>query len=265
MPQGCTSHKREGKTMTQYTFGSLFSGIGGLDSGLERAGFECVWQVENNAYRQEVLKKQWPNTPRFRDVRECGKRNLSSVDLIAGGFPCGDVSISNTRGAKGLDGSRSGLWSEFYRIVRELRPRYVLVENVSALLYRGFGRVLGDLAGIGYDAEWQSVQASDFGLPHQRKRIFIIAYTDQDGRTCFKNRHVQRGVSVHQRQTSDTMVLLRDMVAQLEQRLGEPSVLRNDDGLSDWMEQLEAIGDAVVPYVGEYVGQCIRSHMEAAA
>ncbi len=248
-----------------YTFGSLFSGIGGLDVGLERTGFECLWQVEKNAYRQEVLNERWPNITRFRDVRECGKRNLSSVDLIAGGFPCQDVSISNTHEPQGIDGSRSGLWSEFYRIVRELRPRYVLVENVSALLYRGLGRVLGDLARIGYDAEWQSVQASDFGLPHQRKRVFIVAYTNQDGRTCFKNRHVQRGVSVHQRQASDTMVLLRDMVAQLEQRLGEPSIFRNDDGLSHWMEQLEAIGDVVSPRVGEYVGQCIFEHMREAA
>ena len=251
--------------MTSSTFGSLFSGIGGLDVGLERAGFKCQWQVEEHAYRQKVLEKQFPGVTRFRDVRTVGRHNLSKVDLLAGGFPCQDVSISNTHGAQGLDGARSGLWSQFYRIICELRPRYVLVENVSALLVRGMGRVLGDLARIGYDAEWQVLQASDFGLPHQRKRVFIVAYTNQIGRACFPNRYVQRGVSVSSRQASDTMVLLRDMVAQLEQRLGEPSVFRNDDGLSNWMEQLEAIGDAVVPRVGEYVGRCIVEHMREAA
>ena len=170
-----------------------------------------------------------------------------------------------THGARGLDGTRSGLWSQFFRVICELRPRYVLVENVSALLHRGMGRILGDLASIGYDAEWQVLQASDFAFPHQRKRVFIVAYSNQVGRSCFKDYHIQRGVSVSQRQASDTMVLLRDMVAQLEQELGEPSVLGTDDGLSDWMEQLEAIGDAVVPQIGEYVGQCIIEHMKASS
>lgn len=129
------------------TVGSLFSGIGGLELGLERAGMRTVWQVEQNEYCRKVLAKHWPDVQRFIDVREVGAHNLPPVDLICGGFPCQDISNAGTM--EGLAGERSGLWSEYARIVRELRPRYVVVENVSALLARGIGCVLGDLAGLG--------------------------------------------------------------------------------------------------------------------
>lgn len=166
-------------------FGSLFAGIGGIDLGLERAGMRCQWQVEIDDYARRVLAKHWPDVPRYRDVRECGAGNLSAVDLIAGGFPCQDISSAGKRA--GITGARSGLWSEFARIIRELRPRYVLVENVPALLYplrRGkrvvepapIGRVLGDLVACGYDAEWQCIPAAALGAPHIRDRVYIVAY-----------------------------------------------------------------------------------------
>src|SRR3990167_3261466 len=162
------------------TFGSLFSGIGGIDLGLERAGMRCAWQVEIDDYCQRVLAKHWPDVPRFRDVREVGAHNLAHVDLIAGGFPCQDLA----QGGKsvGIEGSRSGLWSEFARIIRELRPRFVFVENVPGLLVRGMGRVLGDLASCGYDAEWQSIPAAAVGAPHIRERVFILAYPGCESR-----------------------------------------------------------------------------------
>jgi len=160
------------------TFGSLFAGIGGIDLGLERAGLRCCWQVEINDYAQRVLAKHWPNVPRFRDVRCVGAGELSPVDVIAGGFPCQDISIAG-RGM-GLAGERSGLWREFGRIVRELRPRYVLVENVAALLHRGLDVVLGDLAALGYDAEWHCIPAAAVGAPHIRDRVFVVAYAERD-------------------------------------------------------------------------------------
>lgn len=162
------------------TFGSLFSGIGGIDLGLERAGMRCEWQVEIDDYATKVLAKHWPDTPRFRDVRECGKHNLAHVDLIAGGFPCQDISDAGQRA--GIEGERSGLWAHFYRIICELQPRYVLVENVAALTHRGMGRVLGDLAAGGYDAEWQILPAAAFGAPHIRERVFIVAYANSTER-----------------------------------------------------------------------------------
>lgn len=160
------------------TFGSLFSGIGGLDLGLERAGMVCQWQVEIDEYAQKVLAKHWPNVARFRDIRECGQPvtrcDIWPVDLICGGFPCQD--ISNAGNKAGIEGSRSGLWKEYYRIICIFRPRYVVIENVAALTNRGLCTVLGDLAKIGYDAEWQIISAADVGALHLRKRIFIVAY-----------------------------------------------------------------------------------------
>jgi DNA (cytosine-5)-methyltransferase 1 len=173
------------------TFGSLFAGIGGLDLGLERAGMRCAWQVEIDDYATRVLANHWPDVPRFRDVRSVGVHNLPAVDLICGGFPCQDISSAGKRA--GITGTRSGLWGEFARLIRELRPRYVLVENVAALLYvvrRGkriieqapIGCVLGELAALGYDAEWHCIPAAAVGAPHIRDRVFILAYAQCDRR-----------------------------------------------------------------------------------
>src|SRR5512146_2306862 len=114
------------------TIGSLFSGIGGLELGLERAGLgPVVWQVEKDAYCRAVLAKHWPDATRYEDVKDVGRGNLHNVDLICGGFPCQDVSCAGKRA--GISGERSGLWTEFARITGELRPRYVIVENTAGL------------------------------------------------------------------------------------------------------------------------------------
>ncbi len=115
--------------------GSLFAGIGGFDLGLERAGFTSIWQVEQNEYCQRVLAKNFPEAKRFGGIRECGAHNLERVDLISGGFPCQDISNAGLRA--GIEGERSGLWGEYARIIGELRPRFVLIENVAALLSSG--------------------------------------------------------------------------------------------------------------------------------
>lgn len=163
------------------TFGSLFAGIGGLDLGLERAGLECRWQVEIDPFCQRVLAKHWPDVRRHDDVKTFPVDQVDqwNVDLICGGFPCQDISYAG-RGA-GIHGERSGLWFEYARIVRVLRPKYVVIENVSALLARGMDAVLGTLADIGYDAEWCTVTAADFGLPQIRQRVFILAHSTSIG------------------------------------------------------------------------------------
>ncbi len=160
--------------------GSLFSGIGGLELGLERGisnGAHTVFQVEQNAYCRAVLAKHWPDALRFDDVRTAGAAQLPACDVLCGGFPCQDVSNAG-RKAGLVEGSRSGLWFEYSRIIRELRPRYVVVENVAALLALGLDAVLGELAASGYDAEWDCIPASAVGAPHQRDRIFILAYSN---------------------------------------------------------------------------------------
>lgn len=157
----------------------LFSGIGGFSLGLERTGgFETVAFCEIEDYPRRVLAKHWPKVPCYHDVRDLTADTLArdgiAVDVICGGFPCQDISFAGKRA--GLEGARSGLWSEYRRIVGELRPRFVIVENVPGLLNLGMGTVLGDLAALGYDAVWDCVPACAVGAPHRRDRVWIIAY-----------------------------------------------------------------------------------------
>jgi DNA (cytosine-5)-methyltransferase 1 len=160
-------------------FGSLFSGIGGIDLGLERAGMQCIWQVEWDLFCQKVLAKHWPDVPRYGDIHDTGRHNLETPDLISGGFPCQPISLAGKREAQT---DERWLWPEFARVVDELRPRYVLVENVPGLYTAGGSEVLADLATLGYDAEWHSIPATAVGAPHIRYRFFLVAYTSSPGR-----------------------------------------------------------------------------------
>jgi len=165
----------------------LFSGIGGFSLGLERTGgFETVAFCEIEKFPRAVLAKHWPEAPCYEDVQTLTAERLAAdgiaVDAITGGFPCQDISVAgNQRGI--IAGTRSGLWGEFSRLIDELRPRFVIVENVANLLNGPserpggwFGRVLGDLAEIGYDAEWHSLGGTYAGVPQQRPRVWIVAY-----------------------------------------------------------------------------------------
>ena len=154
--------------------GSCFSGIGGLELGLERTGgFETKWQIEIDSYAAAVLKKHWPSAKRYADIRAIDTDELERVDLICGGYPCQPFSFAGKRG--GAEDARH-LWPDMCRIIRFLRPRFVLLENVPGHLSMGFGEVLGDLAQCGYDAEWQVLSAAGVGAPHLRRRIFILAH-----------------------------------------------------------------------------------------
>ena len=171
--------------------GSLFAGIGGLELGLEWSGVgHTVWQVEREPFCQRVLAKHWPDAQRFDDVTNVGAHNLPPVDVICGGFPCQDISYAG-KGA-GLAGARSGLWYEFARIVRELEPRFVVVENVAALFTRGLDAVLGTLADLGYDAEWSCVRASEVGARHRRERVFVVAWLADSKRNGLQEREQTR-------------------------------------------------------------------------
>lgn len=231
------------------TFGSLFAGIGGMDLGLERAGMVCKWQVEIDDYATSVLEKNWPDVPKYRDICEFPPpEGVEQVDLICGGFPCQDISAAG-KGA-GLDGERSGLWSEYYRVLCELQPRYVVIENSPMLIVRGLDSVLRDLAKSGYDAEWQTIQASDFALPHRRKRIFIIAYANsfngEKGLVAFEDRQGE--------------IFVRDMQERLPIRVQTADKFVGvDDGVSGkpYINRGRGLGNAVVPQVAEFIGRCI--------
>lgn len=163
-----------------FTVGSLFSGIGGLDIAFEMTGGIVQWQVEKDPFCRKVLAKHWPNAIQHSDIYEC--HDLPYVDCLIAGFPCQPFSIAGSR--KGKDDERY-LIPEMFRIIRECRPRTCLFENVRGLTSINDGAIFRDflreLAACGYDAEWAGVRASDFGAPHERYRVFIVAYTERFG------------------------------------------------------------------------------------
>jgi len=277
---------------TPLTFGSLFAGIGGFDLGFERAGMVCKWQVEIDEYATRVLEKHWPDVRRWDDVRTFPPEGDDwRVDVIAGGFPCQDISNAGQRA--GIDGERSGLWGEFDRIIGVLRPRIVVVENVAALLVRGMGRVIGDLAACGYDAEWRIVPAGGpggVGAPHRRERVFIVAHARgarnqwRSGECVGPNGTGTRGESVgssqHARNLADAAGVgmegdgaIRVEVAQTQTRprifgrdctgtgeghwATEPDVGRVANGVPSRVDRLRGLGNAIVPQVAEWIGRRI--------
>lgn len=235
----------------------LFSGIGGFSLGLERAGMRTVAFCEIEPFARRVLAKHWPKVPIYDDVRrltaDALRRDGIAIDLICGGFPCQDVSIANVRGI-GLDGSRSGLWSEYARLIGEFRPRFVIVENVAELLNRGMGRVLGALAALRYDAEWGVFRGFDFGLPFVGKRVWIVATPSRqrrEGRFEYIGPLIRQAAASAKRR-NETVRARRELEADL---IG----LRTDDGLSVSMERCRVygLGNAVTPIVPEIIGRAI--------
>ena len=273
--------------MREVTYGSLFSGIGGMDLGLEMASddevkFVCKWQVERDSYAKKVLEKHWPQVARFDDVRECGSGNLEPVDIILGGFPCVDISYAG-KGA-GLEGERSGLWFEFARIIREMGPRVAVVENVSALLTRGIDQVLGAMASFGFDAQWHCIPAASVGAPHIRDRVFVIAgarllgdtdcsrrvrWSARGGDGCKTRRSMlaegcndvsdtnSPRLEGHRQFTSGTLTEFKNTCHSRWWET-EPDVGRVADGISKRVDRLRCLGNAVVPQVMQYIGEHIR-------
>jgi DNA (cytosine-5)-methyltransferase 1 len=222
------------------TFGSLFAGIGGFDLGLERAGFVPRWQVELDEFCRSVLARHWPDVPRFDDVRTV--TGLEPVDLVCGGFPCQDIARVGRKA--GIEGPQSGLWSEFHRVVRDLRPRFVLVENTTSLTVRGLDRITGDLAEIGYDAEWDCLPAAAFGAPHIRDRIYLLAYPGG------------------YRESEEHTIFAGWTLAQLHAGWApEPDVARMVDGRTSRLDRdrVRAMGNMVVPQVIEWIGRRIMT------
>jgi len=297
----------------------LFSGIGGFSLGLKRAGMRTVAFCEIDPYCRAVLRRHWPDVPVYDDVCEltvdqgwlvsntdkrhepaeeqlcAGRQRIraDAIDVICDGFPCQDISVAGTNA--GITGTRSGLWSEYARIIGEVRPRYVIVENVAALLGRGLATVLGDLDALGFDAEWHCIPASAVGAPHRRDRVWIVAHVDCWGQ---RERSQRNGDAVQSRQqeasgaerqrvgasgqsgdvvAADQPLPQGWLGAELQQRAGEFAA---GQGRSQWDEQrwfaqsgmgrvahgvparvdrLRALGNAVVPQIPEIIGRAIMS------
>lgn len=181
-------------TSHQYKIGSLFSGIGGFELGLERAGVgRTIWQCEIDAFCRDILKHHWPDATQFENVETLNPATVEPCDVLIGGFPCQDISAAGK--GKGIEGQRSGLFFEIVRIACGIRPRFIILENVPAITRRGLGRILGSLAEIGYDAEWFCISAQGVGASHLRERWFCIAWpqlADADGARLQRQRHNPR-------------------------------------------------------------------------
>ena len=158
---------------------SFFSGIGGIDLGLERAGMEVVFQCEILSFGQKVLKKHWPGTKLASDITKVNAEDIPDVDVFAGGFPCQDLSLANQGKRKGLEGARSGLFYKYAELIREKRPRWVFIENVPGLLNSAKGEdfrvVISTLDELGYGVSWRVLDAKFFGTPQRRRRTYIVA------------------------------------------------------------------------------------------
>jgi DNA (cytosine-5)-methyltransferase 1 len=173
------------------TFGSLFAGIGGFDLGFERAGMRCAWQVEKDPFCLKVLAKHWPDVERFDDVRNVGSHNLSPVDVICGGFPCQPHSVAGQR--RGAADDRD-LWPEYRRIIADLRPAYVVGENVPGIRTTILDAVLSDLENLNYATATFVIPACALDAPHRRDRVFIIAYAGNSRqRELFQSQQERRG------------------------------------------------------------------------
>jgi len=227
----------------QLTVGSLFAGIGGFDLGFERAGFQILFQVEIDEYCSKVLAKHWPHVARYGDIRTITE--LPYVDVLCGGFPCQDISNAGRR--EGLDGERSSLWREMLRCIRLVRPRYVVVENVAALLNRGMGRVLGDLSACGYDAEWDCIPASAVGAPHRRDRVWIVAYASEPG-LAIAEPPALFGAGWGQEGRA---------ITQCDWWATEPDVGRVAYGIPSRVDRLKGLGNALVPQIAEWIARRI--------
>jgi DNA (cytosine-5)-methyltransferase 1 len=230
----------------------LFSGIGGFSLGLERAGMKTVAFCETDKRCQEVLRKHWANVPIFDDVSTLKGEDIGeTVDVICGGFPCQDISVAG-KGA-GLEGERSGLWWQFHRLIKEIKPKYAIIENVSALRNRGLDQVLRSLSEIGYDSEWHCITASSIGAPHRRDRVWIISYPKGE-RVQGLWTSGQQESHTHEEETVFMRYRKRFRKAYWE---AEPSVARVVDGFSRRVDRVKQLGNAVVPQIPELIGRAI--------
>jgi len=282
----------------------LFSGIGGFAlaaSWVWKDKLDIVGFCEIEEYAQKVLHKNFPQVPIYEDIQELNGKDFNNIDLITGGFPCQDISIAG-KGA-GIEGKRSGLWSEMCRIIGEVRPKYAIIENVPMLIHRGLKRVLCDLAEIGYNAEWQVIGADDVGAWHRRKRIWIVAYpkcsswnegskkkggirgqfkkrntrnksfrpreaqfstnilSNTNGKRLFSSTSSRNNGKKGQKPTNEQSS--RQNTSRAKRGLSsywttEPSVGRVAHGISNRVDRLRGIGNAIVPQVAKLIMERIK-------
>lgn len=238
--------------------GSLFAGIGGLELGLERAGLgRVVWQVEIDPKRCAVLAKHWPEAQRFSDVQKVSatrctttsENALDQVEVICGGFPCQDVSGASRGRGGGITGKKSGLWKEYARIVEEIEPAIVVVENVALGAPRWLPTVRRDLHVLGYRTRALRVDASDVGAPHSRPRVFVVGYANAGSQPTLPVDGEVAGLQTPARLGGGW-------------RIPVPRSLRMAHGVPGELDRVHALGDAVIPDCAELIGRVIVASLK---
>jgi DNA (cytosine-5)-methyltransferase 1 len=239
----------------------LFSGIGGFSLGFERAGMETVAFCEVDKKCRKVLHKHWPNVKCYTDIKELTHEQLQAdgiiPEVICGGFPCQDVSFANSKG-KGIEGERSGLWSEMFRLIKDVRPSWAVIENVSALRSKGLALVLQNLCEISYVSEFHCIPASAVGAPHQRDRIWILAHPNGEG----LQGHSEALERPSQIRTQKETRLL-SCVPRSDFWASQSSVCRVANGISGRVDRLKQLGNSVCPQLTEVIGCAIMKHVRS--
>lgn len=240
------------KLQKQGFYLDLFSGIGGFALGAYNAGlrFNEHYFSEVDEYASSVYRARFTDAIPLGDIRAISGVNLPKGNwILSGGFPCQDISVAG-KGA-GLAGERSGLWYEYARLIGELRPRYAIMENVGALAFRGLDSVLGSLAALGYDAEWQDIRASDVGAPHRRERIWIISYP-AEGRGE-NNKRVQSRIGMATVPIRASGAFQPSGTYELHSPGNYDFRYGKNNGISTYMDRAECLGNSIVPQIAEMI------------
>lgn len=248
-------------TVQGLTMGSFFSGIGGFELAARSCGVSTSFCCEIDHYKQGILRRHFPDAVIFGDIQDQSfKDYYGKIDIVAGGFPCQDISPANFNG-EGITGSRSGMWGHYARAIGEIRPRACIIENSPLLLKRGFERVLFDLSQIGYNAEWECISASAFGYPHERERLFIVAYPDgvrQPGSgNLFKNVRYNAESRDWQANRVINAIQRKALPPLCDANNGFPERVVKDRITKMGNAALQALGDAVVPAIPAAVIQVL--------
>jgi DNA-cytosine methyltransferase len=245
------------------THGSVFSGgAAGFDLAAEWLGWENVFHCEIDKYSKKLLKQRYPKAITHDDITKTDFTIYRGrIDVLSGGWPCQDNSAANyVNGQRGLQGNRSGLLREFTRAIREIRPRYAVGENVSNVLAvnggRDFNTILSSLASIGYNATWTIVRASDIGAPHDRERLYLVAYPDSERFQTLQA--VWSAVRQRQPIKAQRRIIAGATVSVWGAWQDQCDVLRMDDGLSDTAHRIKALGNAIVPEIAYEIFKAIQ-------
>lgn len=256
----------------------LFSGIGGFSLGLERVGMDIIAHVEKNKDCQKVLKHHWPSVRCFTNIEDVSSESVfrmgsdthfrlkENIDVICGGYPCTGHSVAGKK--EGLNDEQSGLWAEYYRLIREIKPRYCIIENSHNLRATGLERVLQDITEAGYNAEWSIISGYSIGAPHQRERIFIVLWRKD---IPYPNPFRWWQTDSKKKKASSwwwaERLFKRSPLFKQASKI-ESRVCEFDDGVSkEVVDQnkikIQQLGNAVIPQIIELIGKALMEHEES--